>query len=332
MNKNNLDYYSETFGTGTTNAVGDLPALESELKSVENEMSIIKGQIYQKTAELESIKTGEGLSDIEMAAREEYTRTGSSAAMQNVENNKANKEAISKEKEQEASADAESYAFTLKQLFARYKDQGNTLSNEDKEKAMSAWTSLKKISGKRGPVENDENNNGIEDDVEKVALLLSSSETTSSSKKSPMTFEELQTALSQQISDDDKKSLINGFVTKMVANQKLSRNTNGSLNEDSIPEEWKSTLLPQVKEAGHKVTSGRETAAQAAANAEKEFKNSVLEKLRSKSLFVSRAKKGLAKPSEWESVISDISNLYVTTKNKGRVDKSLIESLLKEFK
>ena len=193
MNENNLDYYAETFGTGTTNAVGDLPALESELKSVENEMSVLKGQISQKTAELESIKTGEGLSDIERAAREEYARTGSSAAMQNVENNKANKEAIGKEKEQEASADAESYAFTLKQLFARYKDQGNTLSNEDKEKAMSAWTSLKKISGKRGPVENDENNNGIEDDVEKVALLLSSSETTSSSKKSPTTFEELQT-------------------------------------------------------------------------------------------------------------------------------------------
>ena len=332
MNENNLDYYVENFGTGTTNAVGDLPALESELKSVENEMSVIKGQISQKTAELESIKTGEGLSDIERAAREEYTRTGSSAAMQNVENNKANKEAIGKEKEQEASADAESYAFTLKQLFARYKDQGNTLSNEDKEKAMSAWTSLKKISGKRGPVENDGNNNGIEDDVEKVALLLSSSETTSSSKKSPTTFDELQTALSQQISDDDRKSLVLGFVNKMSAQGQLRKNKDGTLDVDSIPENWKSTLLPQVKESGQKVMSGTETAAQAAANAEKEFKNGVLEKLRAKPLFVLRAKKGLAKQSEWDAVVADIYNSYAATKNRGRVDRSLIEALLKELK
>ena len=332
MNENNLDYYAETFGTGTTNAVGDLSALESELKSVENEMSVIKGQISQKTAEIESIKTGEGLSDIERAAREEYTRTGSSAAMQNVENNKANKEAIGKEKEQEASADAESYAFTLKQLFARYKDQGNTLSNEDKEKAMSAWTSLKKISGKRGPVENDGNNNGIEDDVEKVALLLSSSETTSSSKKSPTTFDELQTALSQQISDDDRKSLVLGFVNKMSAQGQLRKNKDGTLDVDSIPENWKSTLLPQVKESGQKVMSGTETAAQAAANAEKEFKNGVLEKLRAKPLFVLRAKKGLAKQSEWDAVVADIYNSYAATKNRGRVDRSLIEALLKELK
>ena len=332
MNENNLDYYVENFGTGTTNAVGDLPALESELKSVENEMSVIKGQISQKTAELESIKTGEGLSDIERAAREEYTRTGSSAAMQNVENNKANKEAIGKEKEQEASADAESYAFTLKQLFARYKDQGNTLSNEDKEKAMSAWTSLKKISGKRGPVDNDENNNGIEDDVENVALLLSSSETTSSSKKSPTTFDELQTALSQQISDDDRKSLVLGFVNKMSAQGQLRKNKDGTLDVDSIPENWKSTLLPQVKESGQKVMSGTETAAQAAANAEKEFKNGVLEKLRAKPLFVLRAKKGLAKQSEWDAVVADIYNSYAATKNRGRVDRSLIEALLKELK
>ena len=332
MNENNLDYYAETFGTGTTNAVGDLPALGSELKSVENEMSVIKGQISQKTAEIESIKTGEGLSDIERAAREEYTRTGSSAAMQNVENNKANKEAIGKEKEQEASADAESYAFTLKQLFARYKDQGNTLSKEDKEKAMSAWTSLKKISGKRGPVENDGNNNGIEDDVEKVALLLSSSETTSSSKKSPMTFEDLQTALSQQISDDDRKSLVLGFVNKMSAQGQLRKNKDGTLDVDSIPENWKSTLLPQVKESGQKVMSGTETAAQAAANAEKEFKNGVLEKLRAKPLFVLRAKKGLAKQSEWDAVVADIYNSYAATKNRGRVDRSLIEALLKELK
>ena len=332
MNENNLDYYAETFGTGTTNAVGDLSALESELKSVENEMSVINGQISQKTAELESIKTGEGLSDIERAAREEYTRTGSSAAMQNVENNKANKEAIGKEKEQEASADAESYAFTLKQLFARYKDQGNTLSNEDKEKAMSAWTSLKKISGKRGPVENDGNNNGIEDDVEKVASLLSFSETTSSSKKSPTTFDELQTALSQQISDDDRKSLVLGFVNKMSAQGQLRKNKDGTLDVDSIPENWKSTLLPQVKESGQKVMSGTETAAQAAANAEKEFKNGVLEKLRAKPLFVLRAKKGLAKQSEWDAVVADIYNSYAATKNRGRVDRSLIEALLKELK
>ena len=332
MNGNNLDYYAESFGTGTTNAVGDLSALESELKGVENEMSVIEDQIYQKTAELESIKTGEGLSDIERAAREEYTRTGSSAAMQNVENNKANKEAIGKEKEQEASADAESYAFTLKQLFARYKDQGNTLSNEDKEKAMSAWTSLKKISGKRGPVENDGNNNGIEDDVEKVALLLSSSETTSSSKKSPTTFDELQTALSQQISDDDRKSLVLGFVNKMSAQGQLRKNKDGTLDVDSIPENWKSTLLPQVKESGQKVMSGTETAAQAAANAEKEFKNGVLEKLRAKPLFVLRAKKGLAKQSEWDAVVADIYNSYAATKNRGRVDRSLIEALLKELK
>jgi len=49
-------------------------------------------------------------------------------------------------------------------------------------------------------------------------------------------------------------------------------------------------------------------------------------------LFVSRAKKGLAKQSEWDAVIADISNSYVMTKNRGRVDRSLIESLLKELK
>jgi hypothetical protein len=74
---------------------------------------LIQKKIKNKQAEIEAIKAGTNLSDLDRAAREEYVRTGSSAPMQSLENSRLSREMTAKT---QADIDEQTLNDTIKQI------------------------------------------------------------------------------------------------------------------------------------------------------------------------------------------------------------------------
>lgn len=233
-----LEYAGKTYGFQNpeydTMGVSDL---QKQLNIVNNEISDIQKKIQNKQAEIESIKAGTNLSDLDKVAREEYVRTGSSAAMQSLENSRLSKEMTAKTQadidEQtlnDTEAEADNLKYIINTLYGTYLDQGNSLSNVDKEKVNSALASLKKLSIKRKNVPDDIDKNGIEDTIEKRASDAQTGSTTHDVKVAPENNEELATAINQLKTEDDK-NLIKTTYIKSHDNWY----TNGLVDIDKIP-------------------------------------------------------------------------------------------------
>lgn len=237
--QNPSEFYDKTFGTGEsiTGTNADLSELDSQLKAIDDKISVLSEKIESKKLEIEAITSGKSLSDLDRAAREEYVRTGSSSAMQNIENSKISREMTAKtqaeideEKKNDAEADAEVYKTTIGQLYGKYLDQGNSLSNEDKEKAVSALASLKKLSSKRKGIDDDFNGDGIEDTVENRAQELKEAKTTTTTKEVPKDNDDLGIRLGQLKTAEEKDAL-----TKLYIDNHPWF-TNGVLDTSKIPD------------------------------------------------------------------------------------------------
>jgi len=326
--QNPSEFYDKTFGTGEsiTGTNADLSELDSELKVIDDKISVLSKKIESKKLEIEAITSGKSLSDLDRAAREEYVRTGSSSAMQNIENSRANKESIRKENEQDSIVNADSAIDTLRVLYGNYQDHGNTLTNTERAEAKTAWDSLQKLKGKRGIVKNDKDNNGVEDEIDDIVSDLRNAPTTSSTKVAPKTNAELEKALGQLVTNEDKNALID-----LYTKNHPSWYVNEVLAIDKIPAD-EPIALARAKAKGAtgegKVTDTKKAAAAAA----KAFRTDVLGKLKSYTTFIKLAKAGKANDKAWDKVIADISNAYAETKNAGKVDRVLIEDLLKGLK
>lgn len=336
IDQNPIDVYAAKQGTGSKviGSFDSLDSIEKEIQETDNRIFELNGLIKSKTAEIEAIKSGTNLSDLERAAREEYARTGSSSAMQGIENSKISREMTAKtqaeideEKKNDAEADAEVYKTTIGQLYGKYLDQGNSLSNEDKEKAVSALASLKKLSSKRKGIDDDFNGDGIEDTVENRAQELKEATTTTTTKELPKDNADLGIKLSQLKNIEEKDAL-----TKLYIDNHLWFK-NGVLDTSKIPdtETYAKEYAKRTGATGTGATKTTDSKKNAAA-AEKAFKNSVLEKLKTMTTFRNLYKSGDLTDKAWNTTIGKLSDDYAGTKNAGKIDKALIESLLKELK
>ena len=186
-----LEYAANTFGLPNpeydTMGVSDL---QKQLNIVNDEISDIQKKIQNKQAEIEAIKSGTNLTDLDKVAREEYIRTGSSAPMQSLENSRLSKEMTAKT---QADIDEETLDDTLKQiqiveadLVNMYKKGGALTSEEQRDflKSYAEYERLgKKLKKVGGTQYNDNNGNGIDDSFEDMKSTIDNSKTISDSAK-----------------------------------------------------------------------------------------------------------------------------------------------------
>ena len=233
-----IEYAANTFGLPNPEYdTMDVSYLQKQLNIVNNEISDIQKKIQNKQAEIEAIKAGTNLSDLDRAAREEYVRTGSSAPMQSLENSRLSREMTAKTQadidEQtlnDTEAEADNLKYTISTLYGKYLDQGKSLSNEDKEKVVSALASLKKLSSKRKGIDDDTDGDGIEDTVEKRAQELKEAPTTTTTKELPKDNADLGIKLGQLKTVEEQDAL-----TKLYIDNHPWF-TNGVLDTSKIPD------------------------------------------------------------------------------------------------
>lgn len=272
-----IEYAGKTYGLPNPEYdTMDVSYLQKQLNIVNNEISDIQKKIQNKQAEIEAIKAGTNLSDLDRAAREEYVRTGSSAPMQSLENSRLSKEMTAKTQadidEQtlnDTEAEADNLKYTISTLYGKYKDQGDSLSNEDKEKVTSALASLKKLSIKRKNVPDDIDGNGIEDTIEKRASDAQTGSTTHDVKVAPENNEELATAINQLKTEDDKNLIKTTYIRSHY-----DWFTNGLVDIDKIPIE--ETISREFVIAGKNTGNVKSTSTKDnKANAEKAKENAL---------------------------------------------------------
>lgn len=324
--QNPSEFYDKKFGTGEsiTGTNADLSELDSELKVIDDKISVLSEKIESKKLEIEAITSGKSLSDLDRAAREEYVRTGSSSAMQNIENSRANKESIRKENEQDSIVNADSAIDTLRVLYGRYLDHGNTLTNAERAEAKTAWDSLQKLKGKRGVVENDEDNNGVEDDIDDIVSELRNAPTTHDVKVAAKNKEELEKILGQLKTDEDKNAAIDLYITNHP-----TWHVNGVIATDKIPAEETRALERAKVLAATKKGSTTDTIV-VAEDVEKAFNNEVAGKI--PSWVGKKVGRGeTLTDSDYKSAYKEIRGGYVNNlKKQKRITPELVKKLIDE--
>ena len=176
-----IEYAANTFGFPNPeyDTMG-VSYLQKQLNIVNDEISDIQKKIQNKQAEIEAIKAGTNLSDLDRAAREEYVRTGSSAPMQSLENSRLSREMTAKT---QADIDEETLDDTIKQisnveadLVLKYHN-GEALTDAERSEFLKSYAEyerlakkLKKLNGTQyndsGAAKDTTANNGIDDTFE----------------------------------------------------------------------------------------------------------------------------------------------------------------------
>lgn len=324
--QNPSEFYDKKFGTGAnvTGTNADLSELDSQLKAIDDKISVLSEKIESKKLEIEAITSGKSLSDLDRAAREEYVRTGSSSAMQNIENSRANKESIRKENEQDSIVNADSAIDTLRVLYGSYLDHGNTLTNTERADAKAAWDSLQKLKGKRGVVKNDEDNNGVEDEIDDIVSDLRNAPTTASPKVAARDKEELEKILGQLKTDEDKNAAIDLYITNHHAWY-----VDGVIATDKIPAE-ETRALERAKAIGAIKKGSTTDTGEAARKAAKAFKNEVAGKI--PSWVGKKVRRGeTLTDSDYEEAYKTIKDLYVSDEKKQiKITPKLVKNLINE--
>jgi hypothetical protein len=173
--QNPSEFYDKAFGTGEsiTGTNADLSELDSQLKAIDDKISVLSEKIESKKLEIEAITSGKSLSDLDRAAREEYVRTGSSSAMQGIENSRLSREMTAKT---QADINEETLGDTVKQikgieadLTEMYKN-GSALTSTERRDFLKSYAEYERLAKKlkdlHGKQYNDENGNGIDDSFE----------------------------------------------------------------------------------------------------------------------------------------------------------------------
>lgn len=324
--QNPSEFYDKTFGTGEsiTGTNADLSELESQLKAIDDKISVLSEKIESKKLEIEVITSGKALSDLDRAAREEYVRTGSSSAMQNIENSRANKESIRKENEQDSIVNADSAIDTLRGLYGSYLDHGNTLTNTERADAKTAWDALQKLKGKRGVVKNDKDNNGVEDEIDDIISDLRNAPTTASTKVAPKTNAELEKALGQLVTNEDENALIDLYILNHPAWY-----VNGDIAINKIPAEETIALERAKVLAATKKGSTTNTIVVAEED-ENAFNNEVAGKI--PSWVGKKVGRGeTLTDSDYKSAYKEIRGGYVNNlKKQKRITPELVKKLIDE--
>lgn len=178
-----IEYAANTFGLPNPEYdTMDVSDLQKQLNIVNDEISDIQKKIQNKQAEIESIKAGTNLSDLDNVAREEYVRTGSSAPMQSLENSRLSREMTAKT---QADIDEQTLNDTIKQisnveadLVLKY-NNGAALTPAERSEFLKSYAEyerlakqLIKVGGTQyndsGAIKDTIANNGIDDTFEEM--------------------------------------------------------------------------------------------------------------------------------------------------------------------
>ena len=182
-----LEYAGKTYGFQNPEYdTMDVSYLQKQLNIVNNEISDIQKKIQNKQAEIEAIKSGTNLSDLDRAAREEYVRTGSSAPMQSLENSRLSKEMTAKT---QADIDEETLNETIEKISNIEADlvykyhNGEALTDAERSEFLKSYAEyerlakkLIKVGGKQyndsGAAKDTIANNGIDDTFETMKATV----------------------------------------------------------------------------------------------------------------------------------------------------------------
>jgi hypothetical protein len=281
-----LEYAGKTYGFQNPEYdTMDVSYLQKQLNIVNNEISDIQKKIQNKQAEIEAIKAGTNLSDLDIAAREEYVRTGSSAPMQSLENSRLSREMTAKT---QADIDEQTLNETIKQisnveadLFLKY-NNGAALTPAERSEFLKSYAEyerlakqLKKLNGTQyndsGATKDTIANNGIDDTFEEMKKTVGGTDkvitdkTTSGTKILPVDLKKVDEFASQykNYDVDELKKAKETIVTR------LGDDANGNdLDLDNSNVERNKAAL---EDAGFNVYSF--------SNAKQSFKNKAAEKL-----------------------------------------------------
>ena len=224
-----IEYAAKTYGLQNPEYdTMDVSYLQKQLNIVNNEISDIQKKIQNKQAEIEAIKAGTNLSDLDKVAREEYVRTGSSAPMQSLENSRLSREMTAKT---QADIDEQTLNDTIKQisnveadLVLKY-NNGAALTPTERSEFLKSYAEYERLAKQLikvgGTQYNDTNNNGIDDTFETMKETVGGTDkvitdkTTSGTKILPVELKTVAEFASQykNYNDDElkkaKETLIN---------------------------------------------------------------------------------------------------------------------------
>ena len=187
IDQNPIDVYAAKQGTGSKviGSSDSLDSIEKEIQETDNRIFELNALIKSKTAEIEAIKSGSNLSDLEMAAREEYARTGSSSAMQGIENAKISREMTAKTQDD---INEEILGDTVKEMKAKEADlaemykNGEALTATQKRDFLKEYAEYENLARKlikhKGSKYNDKDGDGLDDGFETMKDTVSGSDDT----------------------------------------------------------------------------------------------------------------------------------------------------------